>query len=125
MTGHHAKNGADGDRTHGLRLAKPALSQLSYSPEGGESGDTIRRISEGRPDHPHGQGVSGLPSSEPPEALAENAVGFVRIEPPLDGIVKRRLIRPDLERNQVRGGGWAQVESNYRPHPYQGCALAN
>jgi hypothetical protein len=24
--------GADGDRTHDLRLAKPALSQLSYSP---------------------------------------------------------------------------------------------
>src|SRR5689334_5663309 len=27
-------HGADGDRTHDLRLAKPALSQLSYSPEG-------------------------------------------------------------------------------------------
>ena len=27
-------DGADGDRTHDLRLAKPALSQLSYSPEG-------------------------------------------------------------------------------------------
>ena len=25
-------DGADGDRTHDLRLAKPALSQLSYSP---------------------------------------------------------------------------------------------
>ena len=25
-------HGADGDRTHDLRLAKPALSQLSYSP---------------------------------------------------------------------------------------------
>ena len=30
-------DGADGDRTHDLRLAKPALSQLSYSPEGGGS----------------------------------------------------------------------------------------
>ena len=28
----HARDGADGDRTHDLRLAKPALSQLSYSP---------------------------------------------------------------------------------------------
>src|SRR5262245_56469542 len=28
----HARSGADGDRTHDLRLAKPALSQLSYSP---------------------------------------------------------------------------------------------
>ena len=26
------QDGADGDRTHDLRLAKPALSQLSYSP---------------------------------------------------------------------------------------------
>ena len=25
--------GADGDRTHDLRLAKPALSQLSYGPQ--------------------------------------------------------------------------------------------
>ena len=55
---HH---GADGDRTHDLRLAKPALSQLSYSP--------------------------ACPS--------------------------------------VRRGVWAQVESNYRPYPYQGYALAS
>ena len=27
-----ASSGADGDRTHDLRLAKPALSQLSYDP---------------------------------------------------------------------------------------------
>jgi hypothetical protein len=35
-------HGADGDRTHDLRLAKPALSQLSYSPAfrpaGGDDG---------------------------------------------------------------------------------------
>src|SRR5438309_2631387 len=31
--------GADGDRTHDLRLAKPALSQLSYSPEVGVADD--------------------------------------------------------------------------------------
>ena len=29
-----AKSGDDGDRTHDLRLAKPALYQLSYIPEG-------------------------------------------------------------------------------------------
>jgi hypothetical protein len=28
----HFDGGADGDRTHDLRLAKPALSQLSYGP---------------------------------------------------------------------------------------------
>ena len=41
-SGHHADirppDGADGDRTHDLRLAKPALSQLSYSPEGMAAG---------------------------------------------------------------------------------------
>ena len=30
--------GADRDRTDDLRLAKPALSQLSYSPESGSLG---------------------------------------------------------------------------------------
>jgi hypothetical protein len=29
-----AGGGADGDRTHDLRLAKPALSHLSYGPVG-------------------------------------------------------------------------------------------
>ena len=28
----HPSGGADGDRTHGLKLAKLALSQLSYGP---------------------------------------------------------------------------------------------
>jgi hypothetical protein len=31
--GHRPSHGADGDRTHDLRLAKPALSRLSYSPD--------------------------------------------------------------------------------------------
>ena len=35
-------DGADGDRTHDLRLAKPALSQLSYSPEGIAAGTSAR-----------------------------------------------------------------------------------
>src|SRR5207245_141616 len=48
-SGHRASfmDGADGDRTHDLRLAKPALSQLSYSPEG-----RLRGRSEGRPGAP-------------------------------------------------------------------------
>ena len=31
--GSNAPSGDDGDRTHDLRLAKPALYQLSYIPE--------------------------------------------------------------------------------------------
>jgi hypothetical protein len=56
-----SRTGADGGRTHDLRLAKPALSQLSYSP------------------------------AWPRRSAAR----------------------------------WAQVESNYRPYPYQGYALAS
>src|SRR2546425_11806803 len=40
-------DGADGDRTHDLRLAKPALSQLSYSPE-----EHVGGRLEGRPRAP-------------------------------------------------------------------------
>ena len=51
--------GADGDRTHDLRLAKPALSQLSYSPRWIPGGRTWRR--KGRVEWP-GEGQSTLPS---------------------------------------------------------------
>ena len=40
ITRRHPRDGADGDRTHDLRLAKPALSQLSYSPERGCKGES-------------------------------------------------------------------------------------
>ena len=47
------RDGADGDRTHDLRLAKPALSQLSYSPYAvGNGVAAVRQTSEGRPDRP-------------------------------------------------------------------------
>jgi hypothetical protein len=46
-------DGADGDRTHDLRLAKPALSQLSYSPEGRALVEVASRNGpEGRPEAP-------------------------------------------------------------------------
>ena len=57
--------GDDRDRTDGLRLAKPALSQLSYIPIG-----------------------------------------------------TAHMARSNF-------WWWARVESNYRPHAYQACALTN
>ena len=39
-----SRSGADGDRTHDLRLAKPALSQLSYSPTGPRWNPAFRRF---------------------------------------------------------------------------------
>src|SRR5262249_49083567 len=52
-------HGADGDRTHDLRLAKPALSQLSYSPEGGGCGG-------GDSETRQGAGATGLARSVDP-----------------------------------------------------------
>ena len=40
--------GADRDRTDDLRLAKPALSQLSYSPEGKCGGDATYNSGPGQ-----------------------------------------------------------------------------
>ena len=40
-------------------------------------------------------------------------------------IVKDRGRRPGRNRVLPKLVWWAWVESNYRPHPYQGCALAN
>ena len=50
--------GADRDRTGGLRLAKPALSQLSYSPRGNEE----RQVGQGRVELPTSR-LSGVRSN--------------------------------------------------------------
>ncbi len=70
--------GADRDRTDDIRLAKAALSQLSYSPK------------------------------------AENA-------PSNRTNRTARLGQPACWKEHW----WAQVDSNYRPHAYQACALTN
>ena len=72
--------GADGDRTHDLRLAKPALSQLSYSPGtvrsaltadvgGGQAPGTTR-------------GPSSLPSHHPPAFTRRPRLVSVLMLPP-------------------------------------------
>jgi hypothetical protein len=38
---------------------------------------------------------------------------------------QKRRIRAFRTTRQLRPRWWAWVESNYRPHPYQGCALTN
>src|SRR5262245_54024960 len=122
--GHHATgptHGADGDRTHDLRLAKPALSQLSYSPEGslfaGRRAPAARRAGS--------KGLDGGLSSLPSCLRLHSGAGCRR--PCLDAVLlwlEGTVYSLDSPADQVIAG-WAQVESNYRPHPYQGCALAN
>ena len=65
--------GASRDRTGDLKLAKLALSQLSYGPEGAYL-------------HYH---------------------------------------RAYRTLTVLQGGWWAWEDSNFRPHPYQGCALTD
>ena len=72
--------GDDRDRTDGLRLAKPALSQLSYIPY-----FIVHRTKF-------------------------NVQSFY---------VELRTLNVELTI------WWARVESNYRPHAYQACALTN
>src|SRR5581483_182070 len=111
--------GADGDRTHDLRLAKPALSQLSYSPEG----ELLRgeRCVEG-----------GLQTPSPVPRGCPPTPGSMRAPEPwaLPGydllyVLTNASYRRSPLRYQDLAAWWAQVESNYRPHPYQGCALAD
>jgi hypothetical protein len=117
-------HGADGDRTHDLRLAKPALSQLSYSPEGGGAEAASPKRARGQARRAS-RGRSSLPSHFrlPPGAGSRCSC--------LDAVLLwfgdfPYSFRPARDQaRQPLPPKWAQVESNYRPHPYQGCALAN
>jgi hypothetical protein len=40
-------------------------------------------------------------------------------------LAKQVLSQLSYSPTRVRLRWWAWVESNYRPHPYQGCALTN
>ena len=114
-------SGADRDRTDDLKLAKLALSQLSYGPVrnrwrkapydflrravarqrgGGQVGLLVRL-------RPSGYGVTWL--AEP--KLAANG------PPSPVGLRRGSLARFASE------GWWARDELNVRPHAYQACAL--
>ena len=74
------KYGADGDRTHGLRLAKPALSQLSYSPDVESCRGSAERV--GRIEQPHRRLLEPTPHCRLCPR-AGNASLFSLISPPL------------------------------------------
>ena len=116
-------HGADGDRTHDLRLAKPALSQLSYSPErtsGCPAGVVLRRAG---PRFPVLGAPWGCPRQRGPSRRIAPAIS-IRMLPPRRGFDRARPYSHVHAANQL-GPWWAQVESNYRPRPYQGRALAD
>jgi hypothetical protein len=81
--------GADRDRTGDLRLAKPALSQLSYSPRLGRGAGVFRR----RRRHRVGQGRLELPTSRL-SGVRSNHLSYW----PNGGIARRKICfaRPTL-----------------------------
>ena len=101
----HKLCGADRDRTDDLRLAKPALSQLSYSPVGGVW-HTGRRVGQGRVELPTSR-LSGVRSNhlsyEPDEVFVQQR----RAVSDLRGI--------DGKRKRNEGGGKVcRLSSEYR-----------
>ena len=105
--------GADRDRTDDLRLAKPALSQLSYSPTGNlavpdhHAALPRRRRNQRWPDHPNSPARCTWRCEE-----AERRESSVRP-------IRRRVARA------FRLGWWAWMDLNHRPPAYQADALTN
>src|SRR5690606_8702769 len=97
-----AGGGADRDRTGDPLLAKQVLSQLSYSPL---SCLAIRMAALRR----HAVGAS--PAER--HSAREPAIATRRL--PLESPAEAK---PDSR-------WWAWEDLNFRPHPYQGCALTN
>ena len=95
--------GADGVRTHDLLVANQALSQLSYGPR--VNAECRRQISLilACP------GVVRRIGRGPPGFAAEAASPG----------------QSSSAANAANEAWWAQVDSNHRPRPYQGRALAN
>ena len=87
--------GDDRARTGNLRLAKPALSQLSYVPR-----TQYTRFCD--------QGLPRIWDGSPQYRIRDHS---------------RMTVRPNPIANQSQE--WARVDSNYRPHAYQACALTN
>ena len=110
---HLGPGGAGRDRTDDLRLAKPALSQLSYSPlflstscyrkRSRKTSNEIKRI------RPAPCRIAAIPGSSP---LAKGE----RILPSFP----QRSIHPAAN---PHGKWWAWVDSNHRPPAYQADAL--
>jgi hypothetical protein len=126
---HQMNGGAERDRTADPLLAKQVLSQLSYSPN---------LLSVHAPKALHGGGASAPTALGLAKALRlpvrdRNEPGSTEPnrKPPNRSRAPRRSFggpsgaqRPKPRQRQDKTW-WARVDSNYRPHAYQACALTN
>ena len=88
------RGGAGRDRTDDLLLAKQALSQLSYGP--------------------FGKKRCGSPPA--PSGLRRGSLALISLR-------LSRQAHGLPSRSSKSEGWWAWIDSNYRPHAYQACAL--
>ena len=108
--------GAGRDRTDDLRLAKPALSQLSYSPTKRTCAAISRscRTRSKRIDRPRVFRHPG-PVSIPERASRHSRSG--------ESSPDRPRVANELPSGGPPGRWWAWVDSNHRPPAYQADAL--
>ena len=112
--GRRNDGGARRDRTDDLKLAKLPLSQLSYGPNDKSHKTkpyTLITFRGGSKTPPHTHNLRRLPGGSGP-----------RCPEPLFTARTRKSKRPTQAHN-LRSKWWAWVDSNYRPHAYQACAL--
>ena len=111
---HQNLGGAERDRTADPLLAKQVLSQLSYSPIQVRTSRQCQEIRQrlNHPIHTHTKTMQlrTLTGRKP--------------------VADRSARRPQASSQRLRHcredkTWWARVDSNYRPHAYQACALTN
>jgi hypothetical protein len=96
----HRNGGAERDRTADPLLAKQVLSQLSYSP------------------NPFSPKAANLDQRTQPQTTKQEQSSTSRRDGPSGA---QRQSRDSVRTKQW----WARVDSNYRPHAYQACALTD
>jgi hypothetical protein len=104
--------GAGRDRTDDLKLAKLPLSQLSYGPILGRATGAPGWLAEPK-----------LRLVSPAFALRASAGLPSRSSRKVSPAFALRATARQPSHRFASEGWWARVDSNYRPHAYQACAL--
>ena len=111
---HQNLGGAERDRTADPLLAKQVLSQLSYSPIQVRTSRQCQEIRQ-RLNHPIQTQTKTMQNRHPIQGASPSRLVA---RPVRSAAPKVRTARQDKT-------WWARVDSNYRPHAYQACALTN
>jgi hypothetical protein len=131
-----ANGGAERDRTADPLLAKQVLSQLSYSPNLSLTARSALRAEPARARQTLGDGPRALRKPKDFRAAQRERSKMVndpQVHPDIAQQVQSttrlvaRPVRSEAAKPRQRQDRtwWARVDSNYRPHAYQACALTD